>query len=359
MSTPPLLSLDALQLAEALGGPGRAKTIFGLLRRGEDPFTWHGMGRRAAERLRAVSQPTSIEPVFQTVASDGTLKARLRLGDMASDEAVESVLIPTVRRTTLCVSSQVGCARGCVFCLTGTMGLRKNLTPDQILAQVSWGLAEARSRALPPLRNVVFMGMGEPLDNAAAVHSTVSRLTAASGWGFSPRHVTVSTVGPSVEAIRKLAAMPAQLAWSVHAGREEVRRKLIPTARQPVEALRDAFAEILLSRGDSLFAEVTLLDGVNDRVEDAIAMATLLRPLPGETRVNLLPMNPIGNALGGSGEGRVSAFADCLREHGLFCTVRAGRGADRGAACGQLSVGARKTRSVPAKPEVTGEGRET
>ncbi len=349
---PPLLSLPPDQLAQALGGPGRASAVYRLLRKGRDPFAPAALGTRATERLRAVSLPTAALLQAFTQSLDGTLKARLGLGDPDSDlatDAVESVLIPTSRRTTLCISSQVGCGRGCVFCLTGAMGLKRHLTTDQILAQVSWGLAEVAERDLPPLRNLVFMGMGEPLDNSRSVFAAVELLTSPSGWCFSPRHVTVSTVGPSVEAILNAQGLPAQLAWSVHAARDPVRRQLVPTARCAVEALRDAFGEILSVRGDSLFVELTLIDALNDAPEDAEALIRLLQPLPGTTRVNLLPMNPTGNALRGSSPERVASFAGLLRGAGLFCSVRSSRGAGEGAACGQLAVGAlrRGVRAIP------------
>lgn len=326
-----LLGLTPDALAVRLGSPGRARNVFRLLADGRDPFDMLSAGARA--RLHAATQ--MVLPVVRGRAqsTDGTVKLLLGLED---GREVETVLIPEKKRTTICVSTQVGCVRGCRFCLTATMKLLRNLAPAEIVGQVFAGLREVAGRGMPPLRNVVFMGMGEPLDNAEATRSSIEILT--SGFQFGPRHVTVSTVAPSARAVARMEGWPAHVAWSLHAADDDLRRRLIPTARSAVKELRDAFAALSIR---SLFVEVALIDGVNDRLEDADRIALLFQGFPAEVRLNLLPMNrtPGGDSgLGPSPEPVVRAFQDRLREAGYFCIQRRARGADAAAACGQLAT---------------------
>src|SRR5262249_42588434 len=154
--------------------------------------------------------------------------------------------IPGRARSTVCVSSQVGCARGCAFCLTATMGLVRSLGAGEIVAQVVLAARRIREAGLPPLRNVVYMGMGEPLDNLEAVAQSLRVLTDPYGLGLAPRHISVSTVGTSPRAIWEARHLGAHLAWSVHAADDGLRRRLVPTTRHPMSALRDAFARVAL-----------------------------------------------------------------------------------------------------------------
>ncbi len=310
-----LLSLSPGALAARIG-PGRAKTVFRALQLGERPPKLFDL-ELALPEVKA-----------RAVAGDGTTKLLLALADGAR---IESVLIPGRTRTTLCVSTQVGCVRGCTFCLTATMGLARNLEPHEIAAQL-WVALQAAEQ---PIRNVVFMGMGEPLDNAAAVRTALDVLV--DGFRIGPRHITVSTVAPTPKAVAQLEGWPAQIAWSLHAADDVVRRRLIPTARHDVAALRDAFAAVSRARGSALFVEVALIEGVNDRVEHADAIARLFADFPTEVRINLLPMNPIGDkGLGTSPPADVAAFQARLMASGYLCLVRRARGADERAACGQL-----------------------
>jgi 23S rRNA (adenine2503-C2)-methyltransferase len=306
-----LLDLTPEALAARIG-PGRAKTVFQHLRRGEVPPKLFDLGFELPE-IRT-----------STVAGDGTTKLLLQFADGA---LIESVLIPERSRTTLCVSTQVGCVRGCTFCLTATMNLVRNLEVHEIAAQLY--LAIQRQ----PIRNIVFMGMGEPLDNAKAVRAALDLMI--DGFQIGPRHITVSTVAPTPEAVRKARDWPAQIAWSLHAAEDEVRRTLIPTARHSVRELRDAFADISKDR-DALFVEITLIDGVNDREEHADAVAELFAGFPAEVRINLLPMNPIGSDLHASKEHAVIAFQERLMGKGFLCLRRKARGVEERAACGQL-----------------------
>lgn len=335
---PSLLSLTPAALAEKLGGSGRAQAVLGLLRRGEDPFAEGALPKGALQRLADHTAKTEATVTEVDEAQDGTLKTVVSFRD---ERRVEMVLIPSAERTTLCISSQVGCKRGCRFCLTATMGLKSNLAADEIAAQVVIARRIAREKQLPRLKNLVLMGMGEPLDNLENVEKALALITAENGLGIGHNHVTVSTVAPSPEAVKQAKNLPAHLAWSLHAADRELRKKLIPTAKHSVEALRDAFAEALQNK--PLFVEVTLIHGVNDQPEHAAAIATLFDGFPSEVRVNLLPMNRIADApspveWSPSTPENVEAFKNHLTERGLRTMVRRARGADRRAACGQLVV---------------------
>ena len=231
------------------------------LREGIDPFDeTEAAGAlspkaRAAALVAGLTSPRASHTLLDsTVASCGTRKMLLGMEDGA---AVEAVLIPMeggrrneVRYTTLCVSSQVGCKRGCVFCATGAMGIKRSLSTAEISAQLFESLRAAREHNMPPLTNVVFMGMGEPLDNAKAVSDMLALMVDPFAYALAKNRISVSTVGPSPEAIRGMRSFPARLAWSVHAADDATRRLLVPTTRHPIAELRDAFADVLETRAD-------------------------------------------------------------------------------------------------------------
>ncbi|MCA9555866.1 MAG: radical SAM protein, partial [Myxococcales bacterium] len=321
---------------ERLGGPGRARAVFRALAAGADPRA--ELTPKASLRLAEAATFAPLPIQARAVASDGTTKLLLSVDE---GHAVECVLIPERDRTTLCVSSQVGCRRGCRFCLTGTMGLVRSLGAHEIVGQVHAGLAAiaAADGALPPLRNVVLMGMGEPLDNPVAVEAALAILTDHRGFGLAPRHLTVSTVAPSPAAVRRASGWPGHLAWSLHAADDALRTALVPTARFAVAALRDAFAEVCAARGQPLFVELTLLDEVNDGDAHADAAAALLAGFPTEVRFNLLPVNPApGLPFRPAAPERAAAFQARLIERGFFASLRRPRGQDARAACGQLAI---------------------
>ncbi len=268
-----------------------------------------------------------------TRSHDGTVKA---LVDFGHGRKVETVMIPGDERSTACISVQVGCRRACRFCATGRMGLRANLESGEIVAQVAVAARMAYAAGAPPLRNVVLMGMGEPLDNARRVGRALDILTDAGGWAMAPRHITVSTVAPSARAIDLVRRWPCQLAWSLHAADDALRRRLIPTARTSVHALAAAFLEVVASRNKRLLVELTLLDGVNDDLAAADSAANLFRGSERRVRFNLLPCNPTDSPYRPSPPPTVRAFALRLRERGYFAMVRRPRGQDQAAACGQL-----------------------
>lgn len=275
------------------------------------------------------------EVVRQSV--DGTRKYLWRLAD---DERIESVLIPSGRRRTLCISSQAGCALGCVFCATGLMGFRRNLRVHEIAGQVRGILLD--SEADKPT-NIVFMGMGEPLLNWPGVDTTLSILNDPEGFGIGARHITVSTVGviPGMEA---LARRPEQfrLAISVHSPFPEARLGLMPIQKKyPLEQVLEVAAREFPRR---VTFEYVLIAGRNDRDQDADAIGTMARKL--HAHVNLIPLHPGGApGLTPTLPAAMRAFQDRLTDRGIEAVIRRSRGLDIEAACGQLHVAQeRKTR---------------
>ncbi|HSR16316.1 MAG TPA: 23S rRNA (adenine(2503)-C(2))-methyltransferase RlmN, partial [Gemmatimonadales bacterium] len=281
----------------------------------------------------------------QTVqqSTDGTRKYLWRLPD---GEAIESVLIPSGKRRTLCISSQAGCALGCVFCATGLMGFRRNLQPWEIAAQVREVILEDPEEAPT---NVVFMGMGEPLLNWEAVDTALTILNHPEGLGIGARHITVSTVG-IVPAMQELARRPEQfrLAISLHAPLSARRLALMPIEKK---YHLDGVLEAARAFTRRVTFEYVLIAGRNDTDQDADALASLARRLG--ALVNLLPLHPGGApGLVPTPPARIRAFADRVRSHGVEAVVRKSRGLDIDAACGQLFVEMerRQPRRSPTAP---------
>lgn len=262
-------------------------------------------------------------------STDGTVKNLWRLADGL---LVESVWIPEGRRTTLCISSQAGCAYGCAFCATGRMGFQRHLTPSEIAGQVREMVLDSEF-GLPT--NVVFMGMGEPLHNWPAVDVALTILNDASGFGLGARRITVSTIG-ILPNLRKFAARTEQfrLAVSLHAATSERRAALMPIERKyPLEAL---LGELERFRKRITF-EYVMIHGMNDAAADADALARIARRFG--AMVNLLPLHPGGGSdLVPSEPSTIRWFARRLRDLGANATVRRSRGLDVSAACGQLRV---------------------
>ena len=271
-------------------------------------------------------------------SADGTRKFLWRLTD---GEAIESVLIPSGSRRTLCISSQAGCALRCSFCATGQMGYRRNLSPFEIAGQAREIVL--RDPAEAPT-NVVFMGMGEPLLNWPAVDAALTILNAPDGLGIGARHITVSTVGilPGMQAF---AQRPEQfrLAISLHATTSTQRRAIMPIEKKyDLEAVLIA-AAVFRKR---VTFEYVMIGGVNDRDADADRLAKLARRLG--ALVNILPLHPGGAPeLVPTAPERIRAFAGRLRNQGVEATVRRSRGLDIDAACGQLRVETERKRKDP------------
>ena len=281
-----------------------------------------------------------LELAVHQVSRDGTEKFLWRLAD---GEAIESVLIPEGRRRTLCISSQVGCALGCVFCATGQMGFRRHLSASEIAGQVR-ELA-LRSPAIKPT-NVVFMGMGEPLLNWDAVDTALTILNHPDGCGIWARHITLSTVG-ILPALAKFGKRPEQfrLAVSLHAPTSEARRALMPIEKKyPIPDLIEALAGF--RRRVTL--EYVLIADRNDSLAAADALARLARPLG--ALVNLLPLHPGGApGLTPSARSQMIAFERRLRALGVEAVLRRSRGLDISAACGQLRVEVAARQTVRAE----------
>ncbi|MHB1929579.1 MAG: 23S rRNA (adenine(2503)-C(2))-methyltransferase RlmN [Acidimicrobiales bacterium] len=258
------------------------------------------------------------------------------LWELHDGARVETVLMHYRDRSTVCVSSQAGCAMGCTFCATGQGGFTRHLGAGEIVEQVVEAAREAR-RGGRRLSNVVFMGMGEPLANYDRLWAAITRLH--DGLGLSARHLTVSTVGV-VPGIRRLAgeALPVNLAVSLHAANDELRDRLVPLNRRyPIGALLAACRHYVAAKGRRLSFEWASIDGVNDADTDADELAALCRPLG--AHVNLIPLNPTpGYPVRGSPPARVRAFRDRLVAAGVNATVRRNRGTEIDAACGQLAT---------------------
>ena len=286
---------------------------------------------RATLLERAAITEPQLERV--TPSQDGSHKLVLRLDD---DALISAVLMPDDDRLTLCLSTQVGCGFACAFCLTGRMGVTRNLTVAEILGQVIVAnrLATAGSR----VTHMVFMGMGEPLANLASLVKAIRILTDPRlGFGYSPRRITVSTVG-LVAGIERLGreGLGVNLAISLHAASDEVRSRLMPVNRSwNLDALLAAVREYPLAPRQRVFFEYVLLEGVNDAHEDASGLARLLRGIP--AKVNLIPFNDWeGSGYRRPALARILSFQSILLKAGVITTVRWSKGEDIGAACGQL-----------------------
>ena len=252
---------------------------------------------------------------------------------------VETVLMHFRGRATACVSSQVGCAMGCVFCATARMGLVRQLTAGEIVQQVVHANRVLMEQGQPQLRNVVLMGMGEPLHNYEAVMKAINILCEPTGLAFGPRHITLSTVGV-IPGIIRLAneRQPVNLAVSLHAATQEERAKLVPPARAwPLDELLAACRYYADKMKRRILFEWALIEGQNDSAEQAAALGLLLHGLP--SHVNLIPLNPIAD-YDGRPTNNVSAkhFQAILAEHDIPSTIRQRRGIDIAAGCGQLAV---------------------
>lgn len=268
------------------------------------------------------------------LSEDGTRKYVFRLKD---NQLIESVLIRQPKRYTLCISSQVGCAIGCTFCITGTMGLKRNLSVAEIIGQV---LAVQRDIGGEiDFHNIVFMGMGEPLQNVSAVISTLKLLTDDQGLHFTPRRITVSTSG-LVPGIKKLSAAGrlANLAISLNATTDELRDEIMPINRRwKIKDLLDAAGEFASASKQAVTVEYVLLAGVNDTPEDLNRLSRLIHGLP--CKLNIIPYNANdGLPYRAPARQRVLAWNKELQERGVMSTIRWSKGPDISAACGQLAL---------------------
>ena len=284
---------------------------------------------KARERLAENYEVGLAAPAHAVSSEDGTVKYLFPVKD---GHYVEAVYIPDGERATLCISCQVGCKMGCVFCMTGRQHYTASLSAGEILNQIL-SLPEKQN-----LTNVVFMGMGEPLDNLKNVLAVQEILTSSWGFGWSPKRITISTVGLRRELKQLIEGCECHIAVSLHAPTPEKRRELIPAERtfsmtEMIEVLR----RYDFSHQRRLSFEYTMFEGVNDSIEDARLLIKALQGL--SCRVNLIRFHSIPDSpLRPVREERMVEFRDWLTSHGVFATVRASRGEDIWAACGMLST---------------------
>ena len=316
--------------------PFRAKQLFGwLYQRGITDFAqMSNVGKALRAKLAEHFTLGGLEVARVQTATDGTRKFAFRLHD---GNEIESVLMPNRTHHTLCVSSQVGCAMGCDFCQTARMGLVRHLSAGEIVQQV----VEAARHTDPGLfiRNVVFMGMGEPLHNYPNLARAIAILTEDHGFGFSARRLTVSTSG-LVPAIRRFAAegVRAQLAVSLNGVTDEMRARLMPvTRRWPIAEVLEACRSFPADYRHRITFEYVLLKGITDDLGNAKRLVRLLHGI--RCKVNLIPYNPgPGSKYEAPNLEHCQAFQTELLERGMLATLRLSKGQDIQAACGQLAA---------------------
>jgi 23S rRNA (adenine2503-C2)-methyltransferase len=342
---PDLRSLTLKQLCDFLSELGEKPF------RGRQIYRWlHQKGAASFEemtdltvalrgRLAEQAMLATLERVEEQRSADGTIKWKWRTGD---GQYLESVYMPERSRKTLCVSSQVGCAMGCAFCLTGTMGLVRNLTAGEIVVQVARAnrrLIELGEGEPPrPLTNLVFMGMGEPLHNYRNLTVALDILLSEDGPNFSHRHVTVSTAGLVPEMRRLGEETEVKLAISLNATTDAQRAAIMPLARRhSLDQLLQACRDFPMKRGRRITFEYVLLGGVNDTAADAERLARLVQGIPAKVNLISYNANP-GLGLEAPAADRVERFLEILLSRHVTAVVRRSRGRDISAACGQLAT---------------------
>lgn len=301
------------------------------------------LAKSLREKLAGSAHVKAMDVISEQVSADGTIKW---LFDVGGGNAVESVFIPEDDRGTLCISSQAGCAVGCRFCSTGHQGFSRNLTSGEIIAQlwfVEHFLRKHLQRTDRVISNVVMMGMGEPLQNYAELLPALRVMLDDHGYGLSRRRVTVSTSGVIPMMDRLALDCPVALAVSLHAPNDMLRDNLVPLNKKyPISELLNACRRYLeFAPRDFITFEYCMLDGVNDRVEHAHQLVSLVRRHADAgtwCKFNLIPFNPFpASGLTRSSMEQVRLFARILSDAGIVTTIRKTRGGDIDAACGQLA----------------------
>ena len=343
VADPSLADLSRAELAELLDGEPAYRL----------DQVWDGLYRQRRPLAELSNVPKALRHAIGELLPDALRLVRTQSADrgattkhlwsLRDGHLVESVLMRYRKRTTLCISSQAGCAMACSFCATGQVGFDRNLSVGEMVSQVLGTLQYASSRdsainsAAAPggAINVVFMGMGEPLANYDAVWAAVERFHGDMGVGA--RHITISTVGVIPGIVRLAAAdLPVNLAVSLHAANDRLRNRIAPINRTyPLRDLARALADYRRAKRRRISFEWAMISGVNDRDSDAAELAAYARPLA--AHVNLIPLNPTpGYDHTPSSAERIEHFADQLASHGVNATVRVNRGTSIDAACGQL-----------------------
>lgn len=355
-----LYDLSRAELQELLQGLGepafRAEQVWSWLYRRHvaDFDSMTNLPRSLREKLAQAARLDLLQPVSVMKSNDGqTTKVLFQLPD---GQLIETVRMDYDERHTLCISTQAGCAMGCVFCATGQMGFFRHLTDGEIVAQVMHFARELGAEG-ERVTNIVLMGMGEPLHNYDQTLSAIDRLTDDEGFNLGARRITLSTVG-LVPAIRRFADEERQvgLAVSLHAATDEERDRLIPINRRwKIAELMDTLRYYIEKTGRQVTIEWALIAGENDTSEQAEKLGKLLQGML--VHVNLIPLNPTAGYGGApSSRARVAAFRDTLERYGVSSTVRVRRGIDIQAGCGQLRD--RMVRDRAARQGLLGEEEE-
>ena len=334
MTLPELKALAAELGMPSFTGGQMAQWLYGKRVADIDEMT--NLSKANRERLKAVCEVGRREAVDCQRSADGTVKYLFPVttqhpsSNTQVPKHVETVFIPDGDRATLCVSCQVGCKMNCLFCQTGKQGFEGHLTVADILNQI-YALPEAEQ-----LTNIVFMGQGEPLDNLDAVLKTIEILTADWGWAWSPRRITVSTVGIRGKLQRLLDECDCHVAISLHSPLPEQRAELMPAERaMPIAETVELLRGYDFSHQRRLSFEYIVFEGVNDTLAHARAIVKLLQGL--DCRINLIRFHQIPDVpLRGTDDATMLRLRDYLTQHGCFTTIRASRGEDIQAACGML-----------------------
>lgn len=328
--TLPQLEAEFEKLGEK---PFRARQVYEWVwKKGVADF--EAMSNLAAPLRERLKQEAALNPLSpfraQVSKRDGTSKFLFRCAD---GELIEAVFLPHEGRNTACLSTQVGCAMACAFCATGDSGFSRHLSAGEIVGQV----LSIEKETGQPLRNLVYMGMGEPLHNYEAVRDSLHILLAPQGRHWGPRHITVSTCGvvPGIERLHQ-DGLKVRLAISLHSADDETRAKIMPINRRyPLKELMKAVKAYQKATDLQITFEYTLFAGLNDSDEQAKAVSRLLRGL--DAKVNLIPYNPVsGLPFEVPSFDRVIAFQNILKDSGTLCMIRTEKGGDIDAACGQL-----------------------
>lgn len=304
-----------------------------VFKSGNCRFTSHQAFLESPVLAEQVRQQMRVTPgeVIQTEKDGSLTKFVTRLND---NSRIESVIIPMTHHHTLCVSSQVGCRMGCRFCQTGKMGFKRNLESHEITGQ----LYNARFVLNQKIRNVVFMGMGEPLDNFNHVIQSIRIMNEQKGFDIARRRITLSTAGlpDGIDKLGSLNIRGLRLAVSVNASNNRLRSEMMPINRRyPLERIKSSLMGYPLPKRGCFLFEYIVMKGVNDRIEDAGVLAQFIKPLP--VRLNLIPYNPVqGLDYAPPDDSDLHKFADALTDQGIFVIKRWSKGSSLAAGCGQL-----------------------
>jgi 23S rRNA (adenine2503-C2)-methyltransferase len=335
-----LTSDQLTQLLETLGEPKfRARQVWHAVYRdlAASPDEITTLPKSLREKLKAAFTLSHLTPTAEAISSDG--QTRKRLFRLPDGKSIEAVLMGYRQRRTICISTQAGCAMGCVFCATGQMGFRRHLSAGEIVEQALWFARELKANG-DRLTNLVVMGMGEPFHNYEATMAAVDLLNDPEGFNFGARRITISTVGlaPMIERFAE-ERRQVNLAVSLHAATDDLRSELLPINKKyPLAVLFEAVRKYYATTKRRVTFEWALIQGKNDMVAQARALARLAAGVP--CHVNVIPLNPTRDYAGqATTRERAAAFKAALESCGLPCTIRVRRGIDIQAGCGQLAVG--------------------